>query len=267
MNAPAEQVKRTIDWVRPIRYLWRLPGLALHCLVALPVTVIVIISGRRRGDARGHARADAAINWWASTLLRVFGITSRHVGEPLADPVLFVANHTSWLDIEVIHSQRAVGFVGKAEIARWPIVGYLATLGGTVYHRRGSGQSGAQVSEAMTRRLRRGGSVAIFPEGRTGPGIPVLPFHGRMLRSAMDAGVMVQPVAIRFSRNGHFTRDLAFRVDEPFMVNFFRILGEPACDVDVHFLEPIDPSGLGRRDVAHRARREIAAVMEGNKAT
>ena len=91
--------------IRPFRYLWRLPFLAVHVLLFLPATVIVINLGRHRRLPSGESLSSRAIRWWSTWILRVFGVVSSHVGEPLADPVLFVANHTSWLDIEVIKSE------------------------------------------------------------------------------------------------------------------------------------------------------------------
>src|SRR3546814_1826940 len=72
-----------------------------------------------------------------------------------------------------------MGFVAKREIAGWPLVGWLATRGETIFHQRGSQESLGGVLQVMLARLRSGHSVGVFPEGRTGHGDEVGPFHAR----------------------------------------------------------------------------------------
>jgi 1-acyl-sn-glycerol-3-phosphate acyltransferase len=199
---------------------------------------------------------------WSTLLLRVFGFRSRRFGRPLQDPVLFVANHTSWLDIELLHSQRAACFVAKAEIARWPLVGWMAARGGTIFHRRGNNHSLASVMAAMVERLREGRSVAVFPEGGTGHNGVLRVFHARIFQAALDAEVPVQPVALRFARHGRRVVDAGFREGESFMGNFVRLLGEPPLDVEVHFLEPVPVSPDGRRRMAEASRERIAQALD-----
>jgi 1-acyl-sn-glycerol-3-phosphate acyltransferase len=180
----------------------------------------------------------------------------------LADPVLFVANHTSWLDITVVHSQRAACFVAKAEIAGWPLVGWMAARGGTIFHRRGSNHSLASVMAVMVERLHGGRSVAVFPEGGTGHNGVLRVFHARIFQAALDAQVPVQPVALRFARQGRRVIDAGFRDNETFMGNVIRLLGEAPLDVEVHFLEPVAVSADGRRRMAEASRERIALALD-----
>jgi 1-acyl-sn-glycerol-3-phosphate acyltransferase len=53
-----------------------------------------------------------------------------------AKPYLLVANHISWLDIHIINSIRPVIFVAKADVSKWPIFGYLASMLGTIFLKR-----------------------------------------------------------------------------------------------------------------------------------
>jgi 1-acyl-sn-glycerol-3-phosphate acyltransferase len=176
--------------------------------------------------------------------------------------VLFVANHTSWIDIELLHSQRAACFVAKAEIARWPLVGWMASAGGTIFHRRGSNHSLAAVMQVMVDRLRGGRSVAVFPEGGTGHNGVLRVFHARIFQAALDADVPVQPVALRFARDGRRVVDAGFREHENFMQNFLRLLGEPPLDAEVHFLEPVSATPDARRRMAETSRERIAQALE-----
>ncbi|MEM7705589.1 MAG: lysophospholipid acyltransferase family protein [Pseudomonadota bacterium] len=243
-----------------LRMAGRLPLLALHALVSLPVTLAVVSQGYNKEGAR-RRWAEGWMAWWSGTMLRIFGFRIEVRGEPAAEPVFILANHMSWADIELIHSQLAAGFVAKAEIARWPLIGFMAKVGGTVFHQRGHSGSQAQVTGALADRLRSGRSVAIFPEGRTGPGRPVLPFHGRMLQAAVETDTPIQPVAITFLRDGRFTPEIAFGANESFGASLVRLLRQRTTVARIHFLDTRAPD-LGRSELARWARSKVAQVVE-----
>jgi 1-acyl-sn-glycerol-3-phosphate acyltransferase len=255
------------DPLRPLRYLWRVPLLLLHIVLGILLCSLVLSWNQHAVMKDGREPAvHRMIRWWSTKLLRIFGLRSVRIGQPLPDPVLFVANHTSWIDIELLHSQRAACFVAKAEIADWPLVGWLAASGGTIFHRRGSNHSLAAVMQLMVERLREGRSVAVFPEGGTGHNGVLKVFHARIFQAAVDAEVPVQPVALRFARDGKRLIDAGFREDENFMQNFLRMLGGASMDAEVHFLEPVPMNPDGRRRMADLARERIAVALEDRTA-
>ena len=253
--------------VQALRYLWRVPLLLLHAVLAILLAAFVMSWNRQRVVKDGHEPfAHKLIRWWSTALLRIFGLRSVRFGQPLADPVLFVANHTSWIDIVLLHSQRAACFVAKAEIAHWPLVGWLAASGGTIFHRRGNNHSLAAVMQVMVERLRGGRSVAVFPEGGTGHDGVLKVFHARIFQAALDAEVPLQPVALRFARGGKRIVDAGFREHESFMGNFLRLLGSAPMDAEVHFLQPVPASPDARRKMAELSRDRIAAALEDRAA-
>ncbi|WP_430392019.1 lysophospholipid acyltransferase family protein [Dyella sp. 20L07] len=263
MNTDTVSAPDRRDLLRPLRYAWRVPLLLLH--VVLGVLLCSLILSWNRNVVMRNGREPfphRTIRWWSTALLRIFGLRSVRVGKPLPDSVLFVANHTSWLDIELLHSQRAACFVAKAEIASWPLVGWLAASGGTIFHRRGSNHSLAAVMQVMVERLRAGRSVAVFPEGGTGHNGVLRVFHARIFQAALDADVRVQPVALRFARDGRRVIDAGFREHENFMQNFLRLLGDAPLDAEVHFLEPVPATPDARRRMAELARERIARALE-----
>jgi 1-acyl-sn-glycerol-3-phosphate acyltransferase len=251
------------DLLRPLRYVWRVPLLLLHIVLGILLCGFILTWNRNVVMKNGREPfAHRMIRWWSTALMRIFGLRSVRFGQPLRDAALFVANHTSWIDIELLHSQRAACFVAKAEIASWPLVGWLAASGGTIFHRRGSNHSLAAVMQVMVDRLRQGRSVAVFPEGGTGHNGVLKVFHARIFQAALDADVPVQPVALRFARDGKRIVDAGFREHENFMQNFLRMLGGPSMDAEVHFLEPVPTNADGRRRMAELARERIAASLE-----
>ena len=246
---------------RPLRYLWRVPLLVLHVGVALPVTLAMINPLSARVVLRGERLDHRTIRAWSALMVRLFGFRVRRYGTPLPGAALFVANHVSWIDITLLHSQRMMGFVAKAEIARWPLVGWIASRGSTIYHHRGSNDSLHGVMHQMVERLREGLAVGVFPEGRTFRGDVVGTFHARIFQPATVAGVPAQPVALKYGRHGDAQTIVAFGARENFLQNFVRLLGEPARVVEVHFLEPVAATEDGRRLMAETCRARIVAAM------
>src|SRR5690606_7269122 len=157
-----------------------------------------------------------------------------------------------------------MGFVAKREIRGWPVVGWLAARGETIFHHRGSQESLGGVLHEMLARLRAGRSVGVFPEGRTRGGHEVGPFHARIFAAAVEAGAPVQPVALRYGAGGSAQTVVAFRAKESFLANFLRLIGEPPRVVEVVFLQPIVPGDAeGRRRIAELARARTVEAMGG----
>ena len=249
--------------MRAFRYFYRVPLLVWHMLVDLPLVLLAITLPAHRVLLASGERLDyRLIRAWQAGLMRVFGIRMRSAGTPLPGPTVFVANHVSWIDIVALHSQRMMGFVAKREIAGWPLVGWLATRGETIYHQRGNTESLGGVLHEMLARLRAGRSVGVFPEGRTRGGHEVGPFHARIFLAAVEAGAPVQPVALRYGARGEAQTIVAFGPQENFLQNFFRVLGEPPRIAEAIFLEPIPAGGgEGRRRIAELARERIVAAL------
>lgn len=251
----------TRDPLRPLRYVWRVPLLTWHIFIHLPITLTLIALGYRFKLSSGERLDQLAIRYWQAGLMWIFGFRVKRIGTLPSQPALFVANHCSWLDISLMHSQRALCFVAKSEIARWPVVGWVASRGGTIYHQRGSNDSLSSVSNIMIERLRVGDAVGVFPEGGTGKVDEVRTFHARIFQVCYDANVSAQPVALRYVRAGVPAHPVAFREQENFFNNFLRLLGEPATLAEVHFLLPVLLHPNGRRHMANAARNQIIAVL------
>lgn len=249
------------DRLRPWRYAWRVPQLLLHAIVAVPLALLALNPLAARIRVGRTTFEKTMIRWWSRRLLRIFGLRIRSFGEPLPGAVLYVANHISWLDIELMHSRRPVSFVAKSEIAGWPFVGWLAARAGTIFHRRGNTDSLNAVMARVVERLRAGEPVGVFPEGGSGHGDRVGTFHARIFQTALDADVAVQPVALRYGRDGQQDPRVPFARKESFFTNFLRVLGNPAMDAEIHFLEPVPAAPEARRRMAELSRARIVQTL------
>jgi len=245
-----------------LRFFFR--GLLLigYLLFFLPVSLMFVNYHRRQDTVEGSRKADQGAVRLANRLAWLFGIHVKVTGEVPTGPVLIAANHISWLDIPVLHSACAMGFVGKAEIESWPVFRSIARVGGTIFHQRGNHDSAAGVSEHMAQRLREGRVVAIFPEGGIQAGAPIRVFHARMFRSAVDVGCPVQPVMVRYMRDGRIDKTVSFRVGESMLMNLCRQLARPKSVADVHFLPLISSIDQPRRALADGARSAVVSSYE-----
>lgn len=242
--------------MRAFRYCCRLPLLAWHILLHLPLVLLALAL------ASGSRLAHAMVRWWAGWLLWIFGMRVRREGTPLAGGTLFVANHVSWIDIIALHSQQMMGFIAKSEIRGWPLVGWITAQAETVFLQRGNGDSLGLVMGEMAQRLRAGRAVGVFPEGGTRSGHELGAFHARIFTAAVEAQAPVQPVALCYGARCEAQAVVAFARRESFLANFIRLLGEPVRPVRVCFLPPILPGEhAARRGIAHTARARIEQAM------
>lgn len=173
------------------------------------------------------------------TLCRLLGFRVRVHGQPSDAAVLFVSNHISWSDIPVLASCAPLRFLSKQEVRSWPMVGWIAEQINTLFIKRGAGQS-AQVREQIGAALSAGDRVLIFPEGTTGDGTRILPFHGRLIAAAADAQVPVQAITIGYIRDGRADPIAPFIGEDRFEQHLIRLLKHPAIEVDVIFHPPRD---------------------------
>jgi len=245
-----------------LRFTFRTVLLVLFLLLLLFPILLVINRYQRMDTEAGWKKADAVAIRLANWLLWFFGIRIKTRGIPVDGPVLIAANHISWLDILALHTEVAMGFVGKAEIDDWPVFSFVARTGGTIFHKRGSHDSAADVMSAMEQRLQQGRRVAIFPEGGILPGAEVRVFHARMFRAAVDIECPVQPVMVRYLTRGCRDDDILFHKDESMLANFGRLLARPGAVADIHFLPAIDSTGKPRRALADAARAAVISSYE-----
>ena len=191
-----------------------------------------------------------AVQNWSRRVLRSAGVTVRVNGKvPQAGArILGVANHVSWLDIQVVHSQWNVRFVAKAEVRRWPLIGWLSARTGPLFIERGSRRHAARINLAIHDAFAKGDPVAVFPEGTTTGGDELLRFHASLLQPAVDEEAFVVPVAIRYvNEAGDLEPAAAYVGEMSLMQSVAAIVRAPRIYADVQFLAPIDSRGRTRR--------------------
>jgi 1-acyl-sn-glycerol-3-phosphate acyltransferase len=197
---------------------------------------------------------------------RILGLRIRRVGQPTASrPVLFVANHTSYIDITVLGALLPASFIAKAEVAGWPLFGWLAKLQRSVFIDRRVRSLAAQ-RDAIAERLAAHDALVLFPEGTSGDGNRLLPFKSALFGVAehgdTTAPVAVQPVSIAYTRLdglpiGRTLRPLfAWYGDMTMAPHLWTLLGLGTVEIVVEFHPPTLIAACGSRKALSQYCRE-----------
>jgi 1-acyl-sn-glycerol-3-phosphate acyltransferase len=182
-----------------------------------------------------------------------------------------ISNHLSYLDIVVYASLHPCVFVSKAEIERWPVVGWMTTMSGTVYVARGHGGSAMKARKGMQATLDAGLPVVFFPEGTTTNGSEMLKFHSGLLAQVLAGGANVRAAYVRYrlgagnEADATVADDVCYWGNRDMLGHIFTFLGLRAVKAEVRFAEePIvfSSDGLHRRQAAVEARAAVKALGE-----
>lgn len=244
--------------LRSVRACGRVLGLLWHVLQGLWLVTW-------RFPRYSPAQQQAQVQAWSLGLLARAGVRLQVQGEAvLQGPVLLAANHLSWLDIPVLHAARYCRFISKSDVQAWPIVGTLATAGGTLYIHRESRRDALRMVHDMRQALEEGQVLAIFPEGTTGDGRDLLPFHANLLQAPLLAGAPVQPVGLRFveAATGATSYAPSYVGDETLLGSVWRTLSAPPLLAIVHFGALQTADGRDRRAWSEDLHREVDRLRQ-----
>jgi 1-acyl-sn-glycerol-3-phosphate acyltransferase len=241
----------------PVRVA-RATRLCLHVAEGVATTLVVF-------PWIGLPRRRELIRRWSVRMLRMLRVEPRFYAVPaqgLPGNLLIVANHISWLDIFVLNALQPARFVAKAELRRWPVVGWLSKSVGTVFVERARRRHTGSVNRDTAAALRRGDVVAIFPEATATDGTTMLPFKSSLLQPIVDSEGHVQPIAIRY-RNADGARSVApaYAGDTSFITSFWNVTGERSLIAEMHLGAALPAIARHRRELARAAEQAIRTVL------
>ena len=243
-----------------VRAARRLILLLLWTFVSMPIQgVCLLLPGRPKV-------VFARIYWaWFCCLL---GMRVRVIGEPARTDrrrVVFVANHSSWIDVPVLGGRLDGCFVSKGEVAEWPLVSAIARLGRTVFVSRQRGLI-RQERDHMRARLADGDNLILFPEGTTSDGSRVMPFRSAFFAVAEGAEPpLIQPVSVVYDRLaglpiGRATRPLfAWYGDMDIASHYWRLGRHKGLRATVLLHAPLDPATFPNRKALSQAVWRVVA--------
>ncbi|SLN15123.1 lysophospholipid acyltransferase family protein [Pseudooctadecabacter jejudonensis] len=186
------------------------------------------------------------------TAFVLMGIRYRRVGTPMEGAGAVVANHSSWLDIFALNAAKRIYFVSKAEVAKWPGIGWLARATGTVFIARDRREAAAQV-QVFKDRLRHGHKLLFFPEGTSTDGRQVLTFKPTLFAAFFDDSLRdhmsVQAVSVIYTApEGTDARHYGWWGDMEFATHLFATLAtSPQGSVTVVYHPPVQVADFANR--------------------
>lgn len=237
---------------------WRLLRALGHVLRGL--WIIRTAFGRLAPEA-----TDRLVREWTRQMLDILGVALQVRGTPPAHgPVLLAANHISWLDILVMNAARPAHFVSKADVRHWPVLGALVTGAGTLYIERERRRDAMRVVHKMAEHLREGDVLAVFPEGTTGDGLALLPFHANLIQAAISAEAPALPVGLSYVDAVHRRCHDAplFIGDTTLLRSLWNTLRATDVVAVVHYGEPQRAEGRDRRRWATDLREAVVGLRE-----
>ncbi|HET6606085.1 MAG TPA: lysophospholipid acyltransferase family protein [Rhodopila sp.] len=243
-------------------------------LAILAWTVVAVVIQALCLLLPGQAKVTFARFYWA-VFARLIGVEVRVIGQPAATaegrPILYVSNHSSWVDIPVIGGVLDGCFVSKGEVATWPVISAIARLGRTVFVSRSRTATGRERDE-MRRRLEAGDKLILFPEGTSSDGSRVLPFRTSFFAVAERRGdtemsklPIIQPVSVVYDRLGGLPAGRASRPifawygDMDIASHFWRLTQHIGLRATVLLHAPVDPARFADRKALSQAVWKIVA--------
>jgi 1-acyl-sn-glycerol-3-phosphate acyltransferase len=211
------------------------------------------------------AQTQVLVREWSRQMLHIMGVALVVRGTPPTQgPALLVANHVSWLDILVMNAAQPARFVSKADVKRWPVLGALITGAGTLYIERESRRDAMRVVHHMAERLQAHDTLAVFPEGPTGDGRAMLPFHANVFQPAIAAQAPGVPVALRFvdGASGQRSDAPVFIGDTTLIASIWTTLRASNLQAVVVYGEPQTHLGRDRRTWAQDLRTEVQRLLD-----
>ncbi|MDO4441544.1 MAG: lysophospholipid acyltransferase family protein [Moraxella sp.] len=189
------------------------------------------------------------IQTFCKKMANSFGVQVVQVEQVPQTHGLWVSNHVSWLDIPVVGSVAPVFFLSKAEIGEWFIFGKLAKAGGTLFIKRGSGDS-AGVSEQIAEFLRGGSSVVFFPEATTTDGKQIKKIHGKLLEASMQTGLPICPMVVAYvDKDDKLSDDAAYYGKRTMVQSLKKVADSDGITAYVLPLNPIYPENKSRSEL------------------
>lgn len=239
-----------------IQLAFRFLVLLVHlCIGAL----LAIISGAAFVQYRRYQQP--IIRWWHQRFCQILNLEIRVQGAPLDGHALWVSNHVSWLDIPGLGGLFPVYFLSKSEVAKWPIVGWLARVSGTLFIKRGAGDAG-KINDLLAGHLLAGRNILFFPEGTTTDGQQLKRFFHRLFSAAVEADVPVQPVVLAYlDESGEPHPKAPFIGDDPFFTHAVGVLKASRIVVNVMVLEPVPVNGRSARELSKEVEKKMADAL------
>lgn len=204
------------------------------------------------------------IQIWSRQLLKILNIKVVIDGDQtllhIQQGFLMASNHISWLDIHVINTMQPVVFVAKADVADWPIFGWIAKMIGTIFVKREKLSDLKRVIQAIKRQLHEQQTVCIFPEGTSSDGRQLLEFRSNLFEAVAHSQIKILPIALSYQENQKYSDRTAFIGDMGLIDSIKRIMQSDQIVAHIKVCAPQSAQD-SRQKTADQARQAILRTL------
>jgi 1-acyl-sn-glycerol-3-phosphate acyltransferase len=222
---------------------WRtiLPGAPLLVMGQVFASVVRYNRLGAKDEARNGGTLRAGdlgrlLTSWAHEALDLLNVKVTRSGVPpnLEMPTIFVGNHVSYLDIPLLLSQVPVAFLGKAEIAGWPILGSAGRRAGMIFIQREVRGSRIRAARAIVDAMgTRDLGLALFPSGTTSVDESI-PWRSGAFTIAKAGAFPVQPFRVAYTPMAR----AAFVGNDYLLPHLYRLLKDGRLSARIEFGAP-----------------------------
>ncbi len=198
--------------------------------------------------------------------LKIFGYSANVSGE-IPTSGLLISNHLSYLDILAISAVTPAVFVSKADVRRWPLFGWLASLGGTIFIERERRTHVGVVNRGIESALVDGALVVVFPEGTSSNGDGVLPFRSSLLEPGAGGAHPISIGHIHYELDdGDARNEVCYWGDHVFFPHLMNLLGKRRVHVTLRFGK-LQKNTDDRKELALQLRSAVLQLKTDPSAT
>ena len=242
----------------PLRVVTRVAWLAWE-LILIAVLYIFRVAFRRDQpfiEARAHW-----LHQGCRHVLRVFNAEVRSTGK-VPKTGLLVSNHLGYLDILALSSLTPSVFVAKRDVRHWPVFGWFARLGGTLFADRERRLQVGELTKELRSALDSGALVILFPEGTSSDGQTVLPFKSSLLEPATGCchALTASLIAYRLE-DGDVGEEVCYWKDMTFVPHLINLLSKKRVEVSVQFSE-LRKGSTNRKELARQLHAEVLKLKQ-----
>lgn len=194
---------------------------------------------------------------WSKNILRALGAQVSFQGNPPTTGML-VSNHLSYIDIMAISYVLPATFLSKAEVRKWPLIGFLTQFAGTLFVRRERKSDLHALTKAFSDVWEKSSMIVMFPEGTSSNGDSVLPFKSSLLKPACDEDQAVTPAFVSYEcREGSLKEDVYFWRDMAFAPHLLRLLCVHSLRATVTFGQTRLPPHANRKQLTQSLWQDV----------
>jgi 1-acyl-sn-glycerol-3-phosphate acyltransferase len=242
----------------PFRVCARLAWLAWELML---IAVLYVFRVVFRGD---QPLLEARAQWLQQgcrRVLRVFNAEIRATGQ-IPKSGLLVSNHLGYLDILVLSGLTPSVFVAKREVKNWPVFGWFAVLGGTLFADRKRRLQVGELTKELRTVLDSGALVVLFPEGTSSDGQTVLPFRSSLLEPATGCSHALTASLIAYRlEDGDVGEEVCYWKDMTLVPHLINLLSKKRVEVSVQFSE-LRNGNMNRKELARRLHAEVLKLKQ-----